>query len=463
MKLAQLRQTRKTKADELLAMSALEGDAFKQDAYDALKTEIGVLDASITRQAEALTLAGNNAEPADGNPADNPSPIVRAAALPMQRAFSGVQDRSIMRSFDQWNQVTRDVQGFGFSADKHFRSFGEQLQAVAASSSQNRAAGPDARLVRAPTGAGEVDATGGGFLVQTDFADTIFTLAHDMGQILSRVTRLPISSNANGIKIPAVDETSRATGSRWGGVSSYWVDEGTTANPSKPKFRVIELNLKKLMSTMYITDELLQDTTALTTIAGLAFAEEIAFMTEDAVWEGTGAGQPMGIINSPALVTVAATGGQTAKTVTMDNILAMWSRLWARSRANAVWFINQDVEPTLYSMTQGIGLAGFPAYMPPGGLSQAPYGTLIGRPVIATEYSSTVGTVGDIVLADMSQYILADKGGVNAASSMHVAFLSDQMVFRITYRVDGKPIWTKPLTPFKGTATKSPFIALAAR
>ena len=46
---------------------------------------------------------------------------------------------------------------------------------------------------------------------------------------------------------------------------------------------------------------------------------------------------------------------------------------------------------------------------------------------------------------------------------MHVAFLTDEQVFRITYRVDGKPMWSVPLTPFKGTNTKSPFVALATR
>ena len=167
-----------------------------------------------------------------------------------------------------------------------------------------RAATPTARLVRAPTGAGEVDPTGGGFLVQVDFAAAIFMLAHDMGEILSRVNKLPISANANGIKIPGVDETSRATGSRWGGVASNWVGEGTAVTPSKPKFRTIEFDLKKLMSVMYTTDELLQDSTALTSIAAQAFSEEVMFMTEDAIVEGTGAGMPLGYMKSPALITV---------------------------------------------------------------------------------------------------------------------------------------------------------------
>ena len=284
-----------------------------------------------------------------------------------------------------------------------------------------------------------------------------------MGEILSRVSKLPISANANGIKIPGVDETSRATGSRWGGVSSNWVGEGTSVTPSKPKFRTIEFDLKKLMSVMYTTDELLQDSTALTSIASQAFSEEVMFMTEDAIFEGAGAGMPLGIMKSPSLITIPKQNGQAAQTVVKENIDNMWSRCWARSMKNAVWFINQDTLPQLMAMNQSVGTGGQVVYLPPGGLSATPYSTLYGREVVWTEYNATLGTTGDILLADLSQYMLVDKNGVQAATSMHVAFLTDEMVFRITYRVDGKPMWSVPLTPFKGTNTKSPFVALATR
>src|SRR5581483_3815265 len=285
----------------------------------------------------------------------------------------------------------------------------------------------------------------------------------DMGQILSRVQKLTLSTSANSIKIPAVDETSRATGSRWGGVQSYWVGEGNTATTTKPKFRLIELDLKKLLANWYVSDELMADASVMNTIANQAFSEEIMFMTEDAIFRGDGAGKPYGMLNSPTVVSVAKETGQATKTLVYENVLKMWSRCWGRSRQNAVWFINQDVEPQLYALSQVIGTAGVPVYLPANGIAGEPYGTLFGRPVVPVEYSDTVGTQGDITLADYSQYVIADKGGVQAASSMHVAFLTDEMVFRITYRVDGRPIWHAPLTPFKGTNTLSPFITLAAR
>jgi HK97 family phage major capsid protein len=119
--------------------------------------------------------------------------------------------------------------------------------------------------------------------------------------------------------------------------------------------------------------------------------------------------------------------------------------------------------PQLTQMAMVIGTGGVPVYMPASGISGQTYGTLFGRPVVPVEYCSTLGTVGDIILADFSQYVLADKGGVESASSAHVAFLTDEMVFRITYRVDGQPMWHSALTPFKGSNTLSPFITLATR
>ena len=340
-----------------------------------------------------------------------------------------------------------------------FRSFGDQLMAVR----RHFSTGVTDMRLRAPAGRGETDPSAGGFPVQVDFAQTILQRIYDMGEVSSRVFRLNISTNANGIKIPGIDETSRVTGSRWGGVQAYWLGEGDPIGASRPKFRLIELDLKKLGALWYVTDELLQDASMLTGIANEAFAQELTFTLEDSVLRGTGAGQPQGIFNSAALIQVAAEKGQATKTIVYQNLLNMWARMWARSRLNAVWFINQDVEPQLYAVNQVIGTAGVPVYLPPGGISEKPYATLFGKPVIPIEYCNTLGTPGDIILADLSQFVMVDKNAMQQMSSIHVRFVTDEMTFRITYRVDGQSIWQAPLTPYQGTNTKSPFITLAQR
>jgi len=244
----------------------------------------------------------------------------------------------------------------------------------------------------------------------------------------------------------------------------YWEHEGATKTETQPELRQIELTLKKLIGLCYATDELLQDATALEAVIMQAFSEEFGFRVDDAIINGNGAVQMLGILNSPALVTVNAEGGQAADTIIYENIVSMWSRMYGPSRLNAAWYINQDIEPQLYTMSLAVGTGGQLVYLPPGGASGTPYATLFGKPVIPIEQASTVGTVGDIILADMSQYLLADKGGVQSDRSIHVKFTTDETTFRFVYRVDGQPWWSSALTPKSGSAnTLSPFVALASR
>ena len=341
--------------------------------------------------------------------------------------------------------------------EKRFATFGEQLLAA------YRAAAPggkvDERLTtRAASGLNESTPSDGGFLVQQDFVTELLKRTYETGILASRAKKIPISTNANGMKINAVDEDSRANGSRWGGVQTYWECEADELTGSKPKFRQLELSLKKLTGLCYATDELLQDAAALEAVIRQAFAEEFGFKIDDAILDGSGEGEPLGILKSGAIVKVEKEKDQT-DIITVENLIKMWNRLWARSRANAVWYINQELEPYLYTLKLGDK----PVYIPAGGLSEKPYGTLFGRPVIPLEQCSAAGDIGDIVLADIGQYLLIDKGGVKAASSIHVRFLYDESVFRFIYRVDGKPIWNKPLTPYKGSSSVSPFVTLAKR
>jgi HK97 family phage major capsid protein len=353
-----------------------------------------------------------------------------------------------------------DANGAGQEA-KGFASFGEFLRAVVMhSKTMGRTSDP--RLVASAAGLSEAVPSDGGFLVQKDFSAELITRVYQTGQIASRVRRIPISPNANGVKINAIDEDSRADGSRWGGVQAYWVNEAASFTSSKPKFRQIELQTQKLIALCYSTDELLADAAALEAVISQAFAEEMMFKLEDAIMNGTGAGQPLGILNSGAVISVAKDSGDSTATVSTNDVLNMWSRLFAPSRQNAAWFINQDIEPKLFPLTLGSGTAVQLLYTPPGERGNQ-YGMLLGRPVIPTEHQATLGTTGDIVLADLSQYLMVDKGAPRQDYSMHVNFLSDEGVFRFVYRVDGQPAWKKMLTPKNGTNTLSPFVELATR
>lgn len=363
---------------------------------------------------------------------------------------------------------TRTVPAAAKSEEKPFKNFGSFLVATAEAAKRGDLTGQtDKRLAYGKAaGANETIPSEGGFLVQEDFSYALLKLAHETGAIMSRVTEIPISSNSNALKLPIIDETSRARGSRWGGVRAYWLDEGEQKVDSKPKFGAISLALNKLAALGYATDELLQDSSAIERIMLQAFAEEIRFEVEDSIINGNGAGKPLGILNSGAVITVAKETSQAGGTITFTNLVSMLDRLPVRSRRNAVWLVaDSQVETSLYSLTLP-GSAGYPIYLPPGQAGtpgNATFGTLLGRPVIPVEYLPALGTVGDIMLVDLSEYITITKGGIQSAESMHVRFIYDEMTFRLVYRIDGQPAWRQPVTTANGATTKSPFVALATR
>jgi HK97 family phage major capsid protein len=346
------------------------------------------------------------------------------------------------------------------SKDK-FSSLGQQLCAVLSASKVGGTVDP--RLFNA-TGLNETTPSDGGFLVQTDFSNQLLQDLVQSEDLANRCRKITISGAANGIKINGVDETSRAS-TRSGGIVGYWKAEAAQKTASKPKFRQIELNLHKLIGLCYATDELLADAAALEGFIRGAFVDEFRFLRNDAIINGTGTGQPLGILNAGSLVTVAKEAGQVADTIVAENIVKMYSRMFASSRSNAVWLINQDIEPQLFTMSLAVGTGGIPIYMPAGGLSGQPYATLFGRPVIAIEQCPTLGDVGDIIFADLNGYVLAEKGGIQSDMSIHVKFDYDESVFRFVMRLDGQPVRASALTPYKGGATNtlSHFVALAAR
>ncbi len=345
-----------------------------------------------------------------------------------------------------------------------FQTFGEQLLRVRNACADSPVIDP--RLtIQAATGMSEGVPADGGFLVQEDFSTEIFRLIHETGILASRCRSFPISANSNKFKINTISETSRANGGRWGGIQVYRKNEGAAKEASELEFGQIEMSLEKMTGLVYATDELLEDAATLEAFINMALSEEFGFKLDDEIINGTGVGQCKGIMNAACLVTVSKDVGQPAKTLIPENIVDMWARLWARCRPNAVWYINQDIEPQLHLMNVAVGTGGQMVYMSPGGLSASPYATLYGRPVIAIEQCQTLGTSGDIILADLSQYALIEKGGMQAASSIHVKFLTDETTFRFVMRNNGQPLWSSALTPFKGGATKtlSPFVVLETR
>lgn len=218
-----------------------------------------------------------------------------------------------------------------------FKNFGEFALAVKDACQPGKR--PDDRLAliaKAASGMGEAFGSDGGFLVPPEFAARLLERLYADNRLLGLTDSYTIAGNS--MSFPRNAETSRANGSRWGGVRAYWREEGDQATATKPTFGRIQLNLHKLFVLINVSDELLAD------VQGMALeqylmrvgTEEINFVVGDAIINGTGAGQPLGILNSSCLITVNKESGQAAATLVAQNVVNMWARLWAPCRQNAL-------------------------------------------------------------------------------------------------------------------------------
>jgi len=371
---------------------------------------------------------------------------------------------TVIKNAPPIQDVKASVTVTGDPADRPFVSLAEQFAAVKSFElSKGRQEHP--RLTNPAikaTGASEGIPADGGFLIDPTLVNMVLRPMHDEGPFTRLARKMPTNSSYGWIN--GVDETSRVVGSRWGGIRGYRLAEGDTKIGSKPKFRRINWELKKYAVLVYATDELLQDKALFSEIVRTGASEELAFMANDDILNGVGAAGPLGIMQSPSLVTVAKENLQTADTVVYENIVKMWARLLPRSKQSAgtAWFVNSDVMPQLDTLVLTAGTAG----IPPRFVTYNDQGVMLmkGKPVFETEFNSTVGDLGDILLGDMSEYLMWEhSAGVQEAVSIHVQFLTDETVFRLVMRLDGQPALNSAVTPYKGSNTQSNFVTLAER
>ena len=349
------------------------------------------------------------------------------------------------------------------SEKRIFESFGHHLLSIKEAGSPGGKTDPKLFDVRAATGLGEAIPSDGGFLVESQTASTLMENVFKDSPILKMATRFNLTGNATSLVVNGVDETSRATGSRAGGIRAYWLAEAAEKTASKPKFRRITLEPNKLIGLCYVTDELLSDASALDGFLTRAFQREFNWMITDAIVNGSGAGQPLGIINAGCCISITKETGQSAATIVMENINKMWQRLLISDPDSVVWLINRDALGALNSMSLAVGTGGVPVYMPAGGVSAAPYSTLFGRPVVPCESCATLGTTGDLILADMSGYYLAQKGTMKKDVSIHIRYIYDESCYRFVLRIDGQPMLGSAITPANSTETISSFVKLDTR
>jgi HK97 family phage major capsid protein len=334
-----------------------------------------------------------------------------------------------------------------------FKGLGEFAQAVKHASVNGGYV--DKRLMAAPTNVHTGGAASGeGFEVPPQFRDAIFEVVTAIDEFGPLVDEEPTDKR----KVEAIaDETTP-----WGasGVTATWRSEGTPMTPSKLVTEPRTIVLHELFAFVLATEELLEDAPRLASRATNKAGQAIAWKKNNAMVYGNGVGQPLGWMNSGALVTVPKVAAQSADTIVVENVLAMFARLLRIPGDRPFWLINSDCLPQVMTMKVG----DTPVWMPPNGLVDAPGGMLLGLPIMLSEHARTLGDLGDIqLISPKGYYALRRESGVQFAQSMHLYFDYNIEAFRWTFRFGGQPHLSAPVSPANGSSTKSHFVALAER
>ena len=315
----------------------------------------------------------------------------------------------------------------------------------------------DERLRQFRAAMGESIPSEGGFLPPEQFVAWLLDSSLETEIVRSRATVWPMTSET--LRAPGWDAATHTSG-LFGGLVGTWLAELGAATEVYAKVRQIELHAKKLACYTAASNELVADGIDFDRQISTVLVKTIGWYLDYAFLQGTGAGQPLGILNNPALVTVSKESGQHAATIIFENAVKMYARLAPQCMGNAIWIASQTAVPQLLTMSLAVGTGG--SMIQPAVLQSNGKFSLLGKELVFTEKVPALGTLGDLILADLSQYTIGLRKEVSLDKSIHVGWTTDQSSYRAIVRADGQGTWDKAITPKAGD-TLSWCVALQAR
>src|SRR5487761_735801 len=281
-------------------------------------------------------------------------------------------------------RLERELKAVGGDGGSMFESTSEFFQAIwpryeTLKNSQALGRKRSAALQIQNSFASEVPADGG-FLIPEVLRSQILQVALEDAVVRPRAQVIPMDSLR--VPIPMIDTTSNVS-SVFGGVVCYWTEEAAQLVESQASFGRVVLDAKKLTGYAEVPNELLADAPAFGSFFDTIFPRAIAWFEDIAFMTGTGVGEPLGFVNCPASVQVAAQAGQAAHTIVWENVIGMYARMLPTALGRAVWIASIDTFPELATMALSVGTGGGPVWMGnytnPG--TSTPPVTILGRPV----------------------------------------------------------------------------------
>jgi HK97 family phage major capsid protein len=383
---------------------------------------------------------------------------MNASRQRLAAAQEDARDRSLAKALEE----KRAMEPPGMRLDKQpwAHSWSSFLSAIREPRDVQGAQAVITRVMNA-TGLSEKVGSEGGFLVPWQLSEQVFAYLTE-AVIWPRAMKLQMGTWR--LALPLLDNPSQADGAQGlGGVVFSTVENNEAIPASNPQFGVTALAAHKLAALISpVPNELVSDAAAaFGDLFGRIIGMGLAWELDELFFNGSGAGEPQGILNAPCAVQVTRT---TSDEVLHTDVVAMAKALHPASKKSAVWLASEDVFDFLLSLYETVGTAPSGQQIPPPGSlkynTQSGQWELLGLPFETTDHQPPIGTPGDLVLADLSLYAIGSREMMTIEQSqLGATFTSDASAYRIRTRVDGRYIPVQPYTLANGKVT-SPLVTL---
>lgn len=287
----------------------------------------------------------------------------------------------------------------------------------------------------------------GGYLVPQELLDGLMDDLWEESIFRSRALVIPMA--VPEVLLPWVDATTAPSTkgvSPWfGGIQFNWMEEAATETETEPTFRQISLQCHDLGGYAIASNNLILDGgRGLEAYLRKLFAASIAWYEDYAFVQGNGAAKPIGILNTPAAISVQR---QATALFRASDAAAMYTYLITRTAGSAVWLMHPSV--TVVNLPDSSGRSTWVANET-GDTIQ-----LYNCQVIVTEKVATAGGLGDVMLVDPALYVIGDRQAVEVDVSFDVKtqYLNNQSAWRVIERIDGQP-WLNNYVTLQDTTTK---------
>jgi HK97 family phage major capsid protein len=299
--------------------------------------------------------------------------------------------------------------------------------------------------------------TSGGYLVPVEFHGRLMGLVSERSVVRPRATLVPMASRS--CAIPALDVvTAPAAGDSalLGGVVARWTEEATALNETEPNLKQIELVNYELSGYSKVSNTLLADNAVgLDAFLMQLFSRAIAWYEDHAFLRGNGVAKPLGVLNWAGLISASRSA---ASAFALADVANMFARLLPGGTDRSIcWVIHPTVIVKLLQMTGGDNVIFLG-----NDITGKPRMKILNYDIEVSEKLPALNTVGDVLLCDFQHYLIGDRQQIEIAFSEHVAFLTNQSVWRFVSRVAGQPWLRDKVTLSDASSTLAPFIALAA-